>query len=120
MSNHLNLTINEKGLVIHPEYPHFGASPDGYVKCYCCGCGVIEIKCPFSCKDPSFLEAIGEKSFCLEGSEDGSYTLKRQHAYFYQVQLQMKLCNVSFCDFVMWKSDELIVCRIERDDIIPY
>jgi hypothetical protein len=64
-SNHLNLTINERGLVIHPEYPHLGASPDGYVKCYCCGCGVIEIKCPFSCKDRSFLEAIGEKSFCL-------------------------------------------------------
>ena len=29
----------------------------------------------------------------------------------------MKLCDVSFCDFVMWKSDEFIVCRIETDDI---
>ena len=115
-SNHLNLTINVRGLVIHPEYPHLGASPDGYVKFYCCGCGVIEIKCPFSCKDRSFLEAIGEKSFCLEGSEDGSYIMKQQYAYFYQVQLQTKLCDVSFCEFVIWKSDELIVCRIERDD----
>ena len=58
-SSHLNLTITAKGLVIHPEYPHLGASPDGYVKCSCCGCGVIEIKCPFSCKDRSFHEAIG-------------------------------------------------------------
>jgi len=115
-NNHLNLTITARGLVIHPEYPHLGASPDGYVKCDCCGCGVIEIKCPFSCKDRSFLEAIGEKNFCLESSEDGNYTLKRQHAYFYQVQLQMKLCDVEFCDFVIWRSDELVVNRIERDD----
>ena len=77
---------------------------------------MIEIKCPFSCKDRSFLEAIGDKNFCLESSEDGNYTLKRQHAYFYQVQLQMKLCDVEFCDFVIWRSDELVVNRIERDD----
>ena len=67
-SSHLNLTITARGLVIHPEYPHLGASPDGYVKCSCCGCGVIEIKCPFSCKDHSFHEAIGENNFCLQSS----------------------------------------------------
>ena len=114
--SHLNLTITEKGLVIHPEYPHLGASPDGYIECHCCGCGVIEIKCPFSCRDHSFLEAIGENRFCLESSENGSYILKRQHPYFYQVQLQMKMCDVKFCDFIVWRSDELVVIRIERDD----
>ena len=113
VAQHLNFTISDRGLVIHP---HLGASPDGYVKCYCCGCGVIEIKCPFSCKDHSFLKANGEKIFCLDRSENGSYVLKKQHAYFYQVQLQMKLCDVDFCDFVIWRSDELIVNRIERDD----
>jgi len=28
----------------------------------------------------------------------------------------MKLCDVEFCDFVIWRSDELVVKRIERDD----
>ena len=40
---HLNLTITDRGLVIHPDYPYLGATPDGFVKCSCCGCGVIEI-----------------------------------------------------------------------------
>ncbi len=59
VQRHLNLTINDRGLVILPQYPHLGASPDGYVKCHCCGSGVIEIKCPFSCKDRSFLVKRG-------------------------------------------------------------
>ena len=69
--SHLNLTVTARGLVIHPKYPHLGASLDGYVKWSCCGCGVIEIKCPISCKDHSFHEAIGENNICLQSSEDG-------------------------------------------------
>ena len=113
---HLNLTITDRGLVIHPDYPYLGATPDGFVKCSCCGCGVIEIKCSFSCNDRSFLQAIGEKNFCLERSEDDSFVLKKQHAYFYQCQLQMQMCAVYFCDFVIWKSDELVINRIKRND----
>ena len=40
-----------------------GASPDGIVQCDCCGKGVVEIKCPFSCRDKMFLEATGDKNF---------------------------------------------------------
>lgn len=116
VGNHLNLTVTDSGLVIHPQYPHFGASPDGYVKCRCCGCGVIEIKCPFSCKDRSFLEASDDGTFCLASSVDGNLVLKQTHAYFYQVQLQMKLCDVDFCDFVIWADEELVVNRINRDE----
>lgn len=113
---HLNLVVLDRGLIINPQYPHLGASPDGFIKCHCCGSGVLEVKCPFSCKDRSFLDAIGEKNFCMERSEDDGFVLKKKHAYFYQVQLQMKLCDVNFCDFIMWRSDELVVNRIERDD----
>lgn len=116
VQHHLNLNITDRGLVVHSQYPHLGASPDGYIKCSCCGHGVLEIKCPFSCKDRPFLEAIGEKNFCLERGEDNTFTLKHTHTYFYQVQLQMKLCDVRYCDFVVWRSDELIVNRIERDE----
>ena len=81
VKSNLNLTLTDRGLVIHPQYPHLGASPDGFVKCYCCGSGVIEIKCPFSCKDHSFLEAIREKNFCLERSEDDTFILKKKHIF---------------------------------------
>ena len=58
------------------------ASPDGVVKCDCCGSGVLEIKCPFSCKNKSLAEAIeSDGQFCLTSTR----TLKTDHAYFYQV-----------------------------------
>ena len=115
IEKHLNLTISDRGLVIHKDYPHLGASPDGYVKCACCGCGVIEVKCPFACRNKSFLQCTSETTFCLEKS-GGYFSLKHNHAYYYQVQLQMKLCMVTFCDFVMWREDELVIIRIDLDE----
>lgn len=90
-------------------FPFFGATPDGIVNCSCHGPGVLEIKCPFHCKEASFKEAATQGSFCLE--EDGdSLRLKEDHAYYYQVQLQMKICLVDYADFVVWK--DLFVQRI--------
>ena len=28
----------------------------------------------------------------------------------------MKMCDVEFCDFAMWKNDELIINRVEQGD----
>ena len=55
---HLNLIIIDRGLVIHKDYPHLGAS-----QCMCCGCGVIEVKCPSRCRNKSFFQAMGETTF---------------------------------------------------------
>ena len=96
-------------MVIDPKYPHLGASPDGYVNCSCCGPGVIEVKCPFSCSNQSFLEATNDTNFCLECTGDGQFSSKRSHSYLYQVQLQMKLCDVTYCDYVIWREQELVV-----------
>ena len=115
VDSHVNFIASDRGLVIHPQFPHFGATPDGFIKCDCCGCGVIEVKCPFSCKSRSFLEASEDTTFCLEIA-DGKYNLKRKHAYFYQIQLQMKLCEVEYGDFIVWSGEELVVLRIEKDE----
>ena len=77
---------------------------------------MLEIKCPFSCKDRSFLQAAGDHTFCLETTVDGNFVLKRKHAYFYQVQLQMELCGVNYCDFVIWRASELVIIRINKDE----
>ena len=113
--DHLNNTVKDKGLVIDHQYRYLGASPDGNVECFCCGPGVVEVKCPFSCRDKSLLEATGDRAFCLETAPDGNYILKSMHSYHYQVQLQMKLCHVLYCDLVIWRRDELIILRIHLD-----
>ena len=57
------------------------------------------MKCPFSCKDKSFDEAVKDEAFCWEKE---TFLLKQGHVYYFQVQLQMKMCKVKFCDFVFW------------------
>lgn len=41
------ISINEVGLIIHPEYPYFGTSPDSIVNCHVCGEDCVEVKCPY-------------------------------------------------------------------------
>ena len=101
-------------LILHPLYPFFGVSPDGIINCSycsCCSSGVLEIKCPYRCKDKSVNEMVEERNFCLE-TVDGSLSLKRNHAYYYQIQLQMKICEVEYCDFVVWSKESIFYERI--------
>ena len=44
---HDDFKCTTAGLVVNPQYPHLGATPDGFVSCTCCGDGLVEIKCPF-------------------------------------------------------------------------
>lgn len=115
--NHQNFEVNDSGLVINPAYPHLGASPDGCVKCTCCGFGVLEIKCPFSCADKTFQDASKTSSFFLEYLSDGSIRLKKSHAYYYQVQAQILLCKADYCDFIVWSKKDLVVLRIKPDNM---
>lgn len=113
---HDTFNIQESGLVLSPKYPFMGASPDGLIKCKCCGDGVLEIKCPYSCRNKSFSHRMEEKGFFLEESDKGVTELKLTHSYYYQIQMQMKFCNVSYGDFVVWREKELFVQRITLDD----
>ena len=40
ISNHDQLVVTDSGLVINPQWPYMGASPDGIIECKCCGKGV--------------------------------------------------------------------------------
>ena len=77
--------ITKSGLILHPTFPHLGASPDGKINCQCCGSGVLEVKCPYSCKTRTISEATEDLKFCLETNEAASLELKSSHAYYFQV-----------------------------------
>ena len=115
-SLHKGLQISPTGLVIHPSYPHLGASPDRILTCDCCGSGVLEVKCPFLCKQKTIMEASEDPKFCLtKDVDDVTYVLKSSHSYYYQIQLQLLLCEVGYCDFVVWAESELVHLRIKPD-----
>ena len=100
------IKLSQSLFYIHHS-PFFGATPDGLVNCACHGPAVLVIKCPFRCKEASFKEAATQVSFCLE-EDDDSFQLKEYCAYYYQIQLQIKICRVDYADFVVWKEDRFI------------
>ena len=99
---------------MHLTHTWVYTSPDGIVECGCCGRGVVEIKCPYSCRDKTFLETTREKCSFLE-LVDGKQQLKRNHTYYYQVQAQMKFCQCLYCDFVAWSENDIVIERIVPD-----
>ena len=105
---HTNFVVSNCGFFISHEVPFFGASPDAIISCSCCSLDGasdshgVEIKYPYCCIEKFFTEkATDSNIFCLE-RVDGKLSLKHNHAYYYQMQLQMKCCNVKYGDFVVW------------------
>eukprot|EP00117_Sycon_ciliatum_P019190 scpid45373/ scgid17476/ PHD finger protein ING1; Protein INHIBITOR OF GROWTH 1 len=113
-ATHQKVEVLPSGFVIHPDYPYLGATPDSLVQCSCCGNGVVEVKCPYGCRDSSLHDAADSGKFCLVKS-GGALHLKQDHMYYYQVQLQMLVCKVQYCDFVVWNEGQLFVERICAD-----
>ena len=114
-NSHDNIVVEECGFVINPCWPHLGASPDGIVHCLCCGQGVIEIKCSYCHNNEEIDAVVDDPKSCLGRLPDGSVTLVKSHAYYYQVQMQIFVCNVEYCDFVLCTFPTSSYCPIPYD-----
>ena len=98
-SLHQDFKVNDNGFIINPQWPFLGATPDGSVSCACCGMGVVEIKCPYCHRGETVETASQDKKFCLIKNSDGKLALDHTHAYYYQIQTQLFVANVEYCDF---------------------
>ena len=94
-----NLTIVEFGLVPHPTFPIFGASPDGI-----CDTDspppmigrMLEIKCP---PKRNFTEEVPLH-------------------YWMQMQGQLETCDLEECDFLQVKIEEYLNTEAYREDVL--
>ena len=112
--------VFEAGLSVHPSFPYLGATPDGKVfdpsanEKY----GLLEIKCPYSKKGETLDQAAADPNFYLEKVGERFY-LKKEHScgYYAQVQGQLALTGLKWCDFCIYLSDsnEMCVDRIYFD-----
>ena len=72
---------------------------------------MIEIKCPIKATKMPLTElAISDESFSME-YVNGEYILKKDDAYYYQVQLQMLLTQAKTCYFFI-NSREASLCQM--------
>ena len=89
-----------------------GATPDGII-----GSGIVEVKCPFVCRECSFEEAAATKhTFCLQKTQKG-LRLSTKHQYYHQVQVQLFVTKAEYCDFVVWLPPQLHIERIFPDSL---
>ena len=104
-------TVIETGMWVNKDYPCLGASPDGLILDDSNeASGVLEIKCLKIFRNSSVSQVI-EKSMDKEMSKtlsrqcfeikDKKLKLKENHQYYYQIQLQMLVTGLTFCDFVL-------------------
>ena len=109
--------VTQTGLMINPNFPYLGASPDGLIT-DCSSTdpnGILEIKCPYKYRDVDPCEAAEYKDFCCELTGD-TLTLKQKHNYYYQIQGQMAISCRKWCDFVVYTNKKVSVERISFEE----
>ncbi len=92
VSKHLNFSLSKSGLVLDPNYPFLGASPDGTIKC---AVGVLESSALIYVKVNLFFFKASESEFFLNDI-GGLLFLDVYHSYYFQVQAQIKICSASY------------------------
>ena len=116
---HATLTVKLSGFIIHPQEGWFGSSPDGIVidSSDNTSKGLLEVKCPFTKRDMSPEEACKDPNFYCYISDNGTFTLKRSHRYYNQVQLQLYVSSdvCEWCDFCVYTTKGVLIERIYTD-----
>ena len=105
------------GVVISNTMPWLAASPDQKVIDMEFGYGLVEIKCPFTLRNLTPEEACADPNFYCH-LVNGKPELKKDHPYYYQVQGQLGLTGLKWCDFVVFFQTGLIIQRIKFDELL--
>ncbi len=70
--------------------------------------GLLEIKCP----DTDNLHTLKYLN-----ETDGKIELKKNHNYFFQVQMQMAVTGLEWCDFFVWLENDSHLETIRFDEV---
>ncbi|KAJ8310076.1 LOW QUALITY PROTEIN: hypothetical protein KUTeg_011941 [Tegillarca granosa] len=104
-------------LIINPEFPYLGATPDGKV-CDKGESGILEIECPYTVRDMTLSEACTHEKYepyLFLIQTDHKCSLLKDHEYWFQVQGQLLLTGAKSCDFVTFTRNIFHVERIYPD-----
>ena len=74
--------------------------------------GFLEVKCPYSHREKTPVEACATSGFCYVVDSTGQLRLRDNHKYYAQVQGQMAIGERPWCDFVVFTMKGLSVERI--------
>ncbi|XP_065649892.1 uncharacterized protein LOC136078307 [Hydra vulgaris] len=111
---HKDFEVIRIGFYVCQQKPWLGVSPDGFAFCSCCGYAAIEVKCPYSLKEKGLSGAINSNRFYIK-TQNSKYYLDSSHYYYAQIQCEIFILEVNYCDLIVWTPTEFVVCRIEKN-----
>lgn len=110
---HADFEIQNAGFFISKQIGYVGATPDGIINCQCCGKGCIEIKCPYCLRNASPQEITENADFLSKKDK----SLKKDHSFYYQIQTQLFVTELQFCDLVVWTNDNIYIERVHPNTV---
>lgn len=118
-SNIYNKNVLKCGLVIHQKQPWMCASPDGLVVHNNKIQKLLEIKCPYTCKDTMLVDDENGKLRVpyLQYDKEKNIFLKQNHSYFTQCQIQMYCTGLEECDLFVCTKQDCITVSVKRDNL---
>ena len=99
---HTNVKLHASGLQVCTKHPCIAASPDNIRSCKCCEPGIVEFKCPYKSRNRHPRKAFVDPSIGGTTLEDGTYSLNKNHKYYFQVQGAMAAVGIAYCDLVIF------------------
>ena len=112
-------SVEQTGLWLFPNRL-LGASPDGLIFRKQIGSnksieGIVEVKCPYSCRDLEWGQvlALGKRPAFL--SDDDALQINDKHDYYHQIQGQLFATNAAWCDLITWSPYFMKVTRVMPD-----
>ena len=112
---HKKCKVKQCGLFIDKHYPFMGASPDALVECKCCGKGLLEIKCSYQFRLNHPQEACQDKDYHVFLDDDGAFRLKESSPWYVQIQGQLGVTGLDWCDFLLYTKKGFLTERIYFD-----
>lgn len=112
-----HVRVYHVGLVVLESQPWLCASPDGVVVEDGCITKLVEIKCPFVCRNlPIYdLEAKKFNVTYLRFVNDNA-ELSAGHQYYTQCQMQMYVVGLTECDLFVWSPKGSYAVTVSRDN----
>lgn len=112
---HHKIQLIAKGFLISDKKLFLGASLDNIRHCECssnCPNVVVEYKCPWKHRDLDPKEAFLKAE--IGGVKVGkTFSLSTKCKYYFQVQCQMFVANLSLCDLVVWTKKGIFTTQVK-------
>lgn len=116
--HHQELEHYECGLIINPEFPYFAASPDRLINCDCHGEGCIVVKFLKIMESSESFDVLSREPNHILNQNHNGYELVKTHDFYYQLQLQINVSELRYCDLVIWSPQPKLchlIIRVNAD-----